>query len=94
MRSQVIRGCLVMAVAGLLAFGSSTASSAAAISYTEVVTASGRLGSLNFVSESITIVLTSDTSNVVGSPGSVQTNTGVATVNVPGFGTATFANST
>jgi hypothetical protein len=60
------------------------------ITYTDTVTGIGALGALPFTGALVTILLTGDTSAVLGDP--VPRNFGSATVNVSGIGTATFTD--
>src|SRR5579862_1176439 len=67
--------------------------SAAPITYTETLTASGTLGGTTFTDALVTVTLTGDTSNVTAGPvphTDVLVNTGSATVSVSGIGTGTF----
>jgi hypothetical protein len=62
------------------------------ITYAETAIGTGNLGSSPFANSLVTITLTSDTSLVAGSPGSIQINFGTATVTVAGVGTATLTD--
>ena len=61
------------------------------ITYSEIVTATGSLGASAFTNALVTITLTGDTANVAGV--GTLLNPGVATVAVPGLGTATFTDA-
>src|SRR5262245_57262722 len=83
------RFAVVLAVVGMLAVANPVL--ADPITYSVRATASGTLGGSAFTSALVTIALTGDTSAVSGSP--IQTNPGIATVDVSGVGTATFTNA-
>jgi len=68
---------------------------AAPIRYTLTARATGTLGASSFTNAQVTVTLTGDTSGVMPGPSpfeDVLVNSGVATVNVAGVGTATFKN--
>ncbi len=69
---------------------------ASPITYTLSSDASGTLGGMSFTDALVTITLIGDTANVVPGPvpfTDVVENTGTATVDVSGIGTATFTDS-
>jgi len=70
------------------------AASATSITFTEVINnASGSLDGTTFTSQTVTLVLTSDTSTIVnGGPG-FYSDTGTATVSVSGGGSDTFTDT-
>lgn len=85
---------LVVVLAFVCILGGVT--SAAPITYTETLTASGTLGGTVFTDALVTVTLTGDTSNVTAGPvpyTDVLVNPGSATVSVSGLGTGTFTDS-
>jgi hypothetical protein len=70
------------------------AASATSITFTEVINnASGSLDGTTFTSQTVTLVLTSDTSTIVNNGGGFYTDTGTATVSVSGGGSDTFTDT-
>jgi len=70
------------------------AASAGPITYTEVINnASGSLDGTTFTSQTVTLVLTGDTSAIVNGGGGLYDNPGTATVSVSGGGTDTFTQA-
>lgn len=79
------------AVFALLCCG---AASAATITFTEVIAnASGSLDGTSFTSQTVTLVLTADTSGINNLGGGLFTDPGIATVSVSGGGTDAFTDS-
>jgi hypothetical protein len=65
------------------------------ITYRVTATGTGSLGASNFTNALVTVTMTSDTSTVTpGSAPFIFSNTGPATVDVAGIGTATFTRAT
>ncbi|MBV8507146.1 MAG: hypothetical protein JOZ11_15230 [Alphaproteobacteria bacterium] len=86
---------LALGAAGVIL--SATPSFAVPITYTEQVTASGSLGGTPFFNATVTLTMNNDTTNVGGSSPSffnVQTLTMPLTLNVTGFPTGTFTDTT
>lgn len=96
---------LALGIAG--AISSATPTVAFPITYTEQATASGCLGATKtggtvtcptghaFTNTTVTLTMTNDTANVVGTPPGTPTlfeNFGTVTVNVSGLGSATFTD--
>jgi hypothetical protein len=74
---------------------SATPSSAVPITYTEQVTASGSLGGTPFTNATVKLTMSNDTTNVSGSsPSFFNVQTMPLTLNVTGFPTETFTDTT
>jgi len=87
---------VVVAIAALVLLGSVTQIKASPITYTLSSAVSGTLGGTSFTDALVTVTVTGDTANVT--PGSapytdVVVNSGNATVDVSGVGTATFTDA-
>src|SRR5579864_4083613 len=83
---------VVLAAIGILG----GVASAGPITYTESATVSGTFGGTPFTNTLVTVTLTGDSANVTPGPvpfTDVVENSGTATVNVFGLGTATFTDS-
>jgi hypothetical protein len=63
------------------------------VKYTDMVTASGTLGSSSFNDALVTLTLSGDTANVTGVSGFFSNTVGAFKVTVAGIGTATFTDS-
>ncbi len=87
---------LVLTIAAVALFGLVVQVQAAPITYTLTTTASGTLGTSSFTNATVTITLTGDTSGITAGTGSetgYDFNSGIATVNISGVGTATLTDS-
>lgn len=87
---------LVLAVAAVVLLGSVTQIQASPITYTLSSAVSGTLGGSSFTDALVTVTLTGDTANVKPGPApftDVVVNSGSATVDVSGIGTATFTDA-
>src|SRR5581483_4112687 len=87
---------LVLATAAVVLLSSATQMRANPITYTISSMVSGTLGASSFTDALVTLTLTGDTANITPGPApftDVDVNTGAATVNVAGIGTASFTDS-
>lgn len=82
----------VIALSVILLFGAAAAH-AVPITYTVAATGTGSLGASSFTNALVTITLTADTSTVTHPFGVTFNNSGPATVDVAGIGTATLTDN-
>lgn len=90
-RPTTLLAALLLGVAG--AVGAASPSLAIPITYTEQATATGTLGGVAFTNANVVLTMTNDTTNVTGSA-PIFDNVGTLTLNVTGFSTATFTDTT